>query len=154
MQEGAQTTYLLETPPDPATGATRLALDPLDLIHRLAQQIPDPRQHLVRYYGAYANRARRLFREADDEAERGGAGGPKLDADADPESGFATERRRSGARLLRKVLEVDPLLCPDCQVEMKIVSVITDPVVVDSILRHVEQGGGHDPHAPRAPPAA
>jgi len=49
-------TYLLATPPDPATGATQLALDPLELIHRLAQQIPDPGQHLVRYYGAYANR--------------------------------------------------------------------------------------------------
>ena len=63
-------------------------------------------------------------------------------------------RRQSWARLLRRVLEVDPLLCPQCQVEMKIVSVITDPVVVDSILRHVEQGGGHDPHDARAPPAA
>ena len=50
--------------------------------------------------------------------------------------------------MLRKVLEVDPLLCPDCRVEMKIVSVITDPVVVDSILRLVEQGGGHHPHVP------
>ena len=29
---------------------------------------------------------------------------------------------------------------------MKIVSVITDPVVVDSILRHVEEGGDTDPH--------
>ena len=36
-------TYLLETAPDPAAGATRLALDPLELIHRLAQQIPGPR---------------------------------------------------------------------------------------------------------------
>ena len=63
-------------------------------------------------------------------------------------------RRQSWARLLRRILEVDPLLCPRCQVEMKIVSVITDPVVVDAILRQVDQGGGHDPHAPRAPPAA
>jgi len=115
-----------------------------------------PRQHLVRYYGAYSNRARREFRPNNDKMEVGGARGPKLDADAlaDPESEFASERRQSWARLLRKVLEVDPLLCPQCQVEMKIVSVITDPVVVDSILRHVEEGGGHDPHAPRAPPAA
>jgi len=75
-------------------------------------------------------------------------------ADAEDESEFASARRQSWARLLRKVLEVDPLLCPQCKVEMKIVSVITDPVVVDSILRHVEEGGGHDPHAPRAPPAA
>ena len=138
-------------PHTPATGATQLALDPLELIHLLAQQIPDPRQHLVRYYGAYANRARRLFRPADE--EEGGEGrGPDPDhaADAEDESGFAKGRRRSWARLLRKVLEVDPLLCPQCQVEMKIVSVITDPVVVDAILRHVEEGGGHDPHAPPA----
>jgi len=148
--------YLLATPPDPATGATQLALDPLELIHRLAQQIPDPGQHLVRYYGAYANRVRREFRAAEEELEGGGAGGPELGAAAAPEaeSEYASERRKSWARLLRKVLEVDPLLCPDCRVEMKIVSVITDPVVVDSILRHVDRGGGHDPHAPRAPPAA
>ena len=37
---------------------------------------------------------------------------------------------------------------------MTIVSVITDPVVVDAILRHRKQGGGHDPHPPLAPPAA
>jgi len=137
-------TYLLDTPPDPATGATQLALEPLELIHRLTQQI------------AYANRSRLLFREAVEADDGGGAGGPGMDhaADAEDESEFASARRKSWARLLRKVLEVDPLLCPQCQVEMKIVSVITDPVVVDAILSHVEQGGGHDPHAPRAPPAA
>jgi len=154
VQRRPDKTYLLQVPPDPATGATQLALDPLDLIHRLAQQIPDPRQHLVRYYGAYANRARREFRAAEEDLNGGGPGGPEPDADADAESEIASERRRSWARLLRKILEVDPLLCPKCQVEMKIVSVITDPVVVDAILRHVDQGGGHDPHAPRAPPAA
>jgi len=56
----------------------------------------------------------------------------------DPESGFAKERRKSWARLLREILEVDPLLCPRCRVELKIVSAITDPAVVDPILRHVE----------------
>jgi len=29
--------------------AKKLALNPLELIHRLAQQIPDPRRHLVCY---------------------------------------------------------------------------------------------------------
>jgi hypothetical protein len=43
---------------------------------------------------------------------------------------------------------------PSCGVEMAIVSVITDPVVVDAILRHVGRGRGHDPHEARAPPAA
>jgi hypothetical protein len=154
VQRRDERTYLLRTAPDPQTGATQLALDPLELIHRLAQQIPDPRQHLVRYYGSYANRARHLYRPAAEELDGGGPGGPELDPDAEPESEFANERRRNWARLLRKILEVDPLLCPRCQVEMKIVSVITDPVIIDAILRHVEQGGGHDPHDARAPPAA
>ena len=48
------------------------------------------------------------------------------------------------------MLEVDPLLCP--RVEMKVVSVVTEPRVVDRILRHVTRGGGHDPLAGRAPP--
>ena len=67
VQRHDERTYLLRTAPDPQTGATQLALDPLELIHRLTQQIPDPRQHLVRYYGAYANRARHMYRPAAEE---------------------------------------------------------------------------------------
>ncbi len=50
------------------------------------------------------------------------------------------------------MLEVDPLLCPECGVEMRVVSVVTEPRVVDRILRHVTRGGGHDPFGERAPP--
>ncbi len=64
---------LLQTPPDPCTGATTLRLDPLELIHRMALQVPDRGQHLVRYSGAYANRVRRLYRPA--EGEEGASGG-------------------------------------------------------------------------------
>lgn len=66
------------------------------------------------------------------------------------QAGVRKRAAESWARLVRKILEVDPLLRPPCQVDKKIVSVITDTVVVDAILRHVDQGGGHDPHAPPA----
>jgi hypothetical protein len=33
-------------------GASEIAFSPLELIHALAERIPDKRQHLVRYYGA------------------------------------------------------------------------------------------------------
>jgi hypothetical protein len=46
----------VRTPPDPRTGLVEKILDPLDLIHALTPQIPDPGQHLVRYYGWYSNR--------------------------------------------------------------------------------------------------
>ena len=131
-------------------GESEVAFSPLELIHALAQQIPDKGQHLVRYDGAYSNRARRLYRAAEGEGE--GGGGPPPAALGDKDSDFARSRRRSWARLLRKLLEVDPLLCPRCGVEMKIVAVITDPKVIDCILAHVEAGGGNDPFDARAPP--
>jgi len=59
----------------------------------------------------------------------------------------------SWARLLRRILEVDPLLCPRCGVEMKIVAVITEPKVVDAILRSLARGMCRDPFVERAPPA-
>jgi hypothetical protein len=48
----------VRTPPDPRTGLVEKILDPLDLIHALTTQIPDPGQHLVRYYAWYSNRSR------------------------------------------------------------------------------------------------
>ena len=66
---------LLSIPPDPRTGATVLTLDPMDWLRRITNQIPHPKSHLVRYYGAYANRSRRLYRAEGDEAEVPGGGG-------------------------------------------------------------------------------
>jgi hypothetical protein len=48
---------------------------------------------------------------------------------------------------------VDSLQC-NCGAEMKIISFITDPRVVDLILRHLEsqECRARDPFEPRAPP--
>jgi len=48
---------LLEIPRDPRSGATTLVIDPLEWVRRITNQVPAPRAHMVRYYGAYANRA-------------------------------------------------------------------------------------------------
>ena len=62
---------------------------------------------------------------------------------------FERERRLLGllsrcayesVRLLRRILEVDPLLCPRCGVRLQVISVITEPRVVDRILAHVREG--------------
>ena len=44
---------------------------------------------------------------------------------------------RSWRELIKKVWEVDPLLCPKCNHEMRIVSLINDAQVIERILRHV-----------------
>ncbi|GAH54145.1 unnamed protein product, partial [marine sediment metagenome] len=49
----------------------------------------------------------------------------------------STESRASWARLIKKVYEVDPLVCKKCQSPMKILAVITDPEEVKKILRHL-----------------
>ena len=120
---------------------------PLDFIHNVTTQIPDPRTHLVRYYGAYANRLR----------SRIASRRPSEDADDHQEHDATHEQKRplaSWARLLRKIMEVDPLLCPRCQVPLKIVSVITEPAVIDRILIHLNRRPDHDPFEPRGPPTS
>jgi hypothetical protein len=42
------------------------------------------------------------------------------------------------AAMIRKVHEVDPLLCPQCAGAMKVVAFLTDFSVVDRIIDHLE----------------
>ena len=51
----------------------------------------------------------------------------------------ADERRlrRRWSQLIKRVLEVDPLVCPSCGGEMRIIAFIVDHPVVDAILRHL-----------------
>jgi hypothetical protein len=147
---------LLITPPDPRSQETEIQVDPLDWVHAICTQIPDKGQHLVRYYGAYANRVRRSYRVQDAlplaSALNEAAAIHPIPEEAD--SPYVINRRRSWARLLRKTLEIDPLLCPNCKIEMKVVSVIQVPRLIDRILKHLRSGRGHDPFEARAPPAA
>ena len=55
--------------------------------------------------------------------------------------------RRNWARLIKKVYEIDPLLCPKCQGNMKIISFIEEPEIIEKILRHLHlwQTHNHDP---------
>ena len=140
----------LETPPDPRSGATRLALDPHEWIHRITAHIPDPGSHCQRFYGAYSNRGRIVG--AGTQADSPAAGAPAPDAREN--SDFSREARSSWARLVRKIFEADPLTCGACGTRMRIVSFITDPRVVDRILRHRQSDRcrTEDPFESRAPP--
>jgi hypothetical protein len=40
--------------------------------------------------------------------------------------------------MIRKVYEVDPMLCPRCGGKMKVVAFITDFAVVDKIIDHLK----------------
>ena len=40
-------------------------------------------------------------------------------------------------QLIKRVWEADPLLCPSCSREMRIVALIDDRTVIERILRHL-----------------
>jgi hypothetical protein len=65
------------------------------------------------------------------------------------------EARSTWARPIKKIFEADPLLYT-CGGRMRIVSFITDPRVVDRILRHREskRSKAQDPFESRAHPPA
>ena len=60
---------------------------------------------------------------------------PQPDSD---EEHFSHQRRRSWARLLKKIYEVDPLRCPHCGSEMHIIAWIEQSEVIRKIPRHLD----------------
>ena len=82
---------------------------------------------MVRYYGYYSNKCR---------GQRKKAGSGEIEPSVtEPTASFAS--RKSWAHLIQKIYEVDPLLCPRCFSEMRVISVIEDPDVMEKILKHL-----------------
>lgn len=137
---------ILRTRPAP-DGACAITLDPLEFLARATSHIPPPRQHQLRYYGAYAPRARSARRT-------------RLAADSAPatvrppdDSPAARARRLTWAQLLRRVLEIEPLACPTCPAKLRIIAFITEARVVDRILTHLHRTRPGLFPPPRASPA-
>jgi hypothetical protein len=75
--------------------------------------------------------------------------GPNENADVSDDSPDARAYRKAWARLLSKVYEIYPMVCPGCGSEMKVIAVIQEPTEIERILKHLEKQGrpppGFDP---------
>jgi hypothetical protein len=108
----------------------------LDFLAAFCVHVPDSGQQLVRYYGAWAN-ARRVSARAAASCSSSAAEAPAMHRDdCDSADEFARARRRSWARLIKKVYEASPLVCPRCSGPLKIISLISEAPVIEKILRH------------------
>jgi Putative transposase len=107
-------------------GSTHLLLDPLELIEKLSVLIPPPRFHLLRFHGLLAPRAQ-LRSAVVPRSTRGialGGGPAPRPSPPEPQSPPASRAGRlSWAALMRRVFEVDVLLCSRCGGRRRIVAV-------------------------------
>jgi hypothetical protein len=111
-------------------------VDALEYVARVLAQIPEPKKHQVRYYGFYSCAARgKRLRD-----QRGGEDPAHAVQPAEPLPPPDTAAmRKRWADLLRRVYEVDPLVCPRCAGTMRVVSFITQPAVIRRILEHLSR---------------
>ena len=123
-----------------------------EFVARVLVQRPDPRRHVVRYYGAYSNRARGQRRRAEGQLEGNSSGEAEEPVPPPPERAAL---RRRWANLIRRVYEVDPLVCPRCGAEMRVIAFITEPGVIRRIADHLrKRERGSRPPPRRGPPVA
>ena len=103
-------------------------MDYLEFVARTTSHIPDKGQVTVRYFGLYANAHRGKVRKA--------SLGPF------PLRMVEDELRRlpskGWAEMIRKVYEVDPMLCPRCGAKMRVIAFLTDYAVVERIIDHLK----------------
>jgi len=62
--------------------------------------------------------------------------------------------RTNWSRLIQKIYEVNPLVCPKCRGKMRVVAFIEDPDVIKKILKHLNLWDPKRPERPvsHAPP--
>ena len=139
----SQVLYHGKNPAMPGRGT--LACDPVAFLALVLLHVADRYEVRLRYYGAASSTIRRGGRKGT-LSERAAAQ-PEED-----ESRYVKARRRTWAQLLARVYGVDALKCRRCGGRMRVIAVITDPEVVERILRHLGKwrtGRGRAP--PRAP---
>jgi len=71
-----------------------------------------------------------------------------------PTDADARALRRRWAQLIRRIFEVDPLICPRCGATMRIIAFITEPRVITKILRHLATKGADGRSPPQSSAAA
>jgi hypothetical protein len=128
---GQQVRYRSDKSDGPTAGTE--TVDPLEFLARLTAHIPNKHQVMTRYYGYYANRVRGARRRREETAP---VPGPVVE----PVPLLLREARRRWAELLRQIFEVDPLRCPQCGAEMRVIAFITQRAVIDRILDHLHRG--------------
>ena len=114
-----------------------------EFMDRLVTHLPPRRMQLVRRYGIYAGKVRAQWPDrpelwsvapqkwVESHAKVGERGDLEV---AEAPDTWSRLRRKSWARLLKKIFEVDPFLCPKCGGTMAVVAVIEDESELETLI--------------------
>ncbi len=115
-----------------------------DFIGALTQHIPPKHKNLIRYYGIYSSRSKGKARK-DGSLDKFGWGTrseekPQKNPEENPFVTLSEKKfKQTWARLIKKVFEVDPFICPKCGSEMVVLAIITNPEEIQKILNHLRK---------------
>ena len=121
---------------DDPGGSSPERIHAMEYVARVLSQIPEPRKHQVRYYGYYSCAARGKRLKDPLRSQEGSTSVHPNEPDPPPQTAAL---RKRWADLLRRIYEVDPLVCPRCSAQMRVVSFITQPAVIRRILDHMRR---------------
>ena len=97
--------------------------DALEFLAALSCHVPKTYESITRYYGRYSSRRR---------GERAKLAPP---SEEETESDYRREFRRSAwAACIKRVYEIDPLECPRCKAQMRIIAFIQDEHSIKEIM--------------------
>jgi hypothetical protein len=109
-------------------GKDRKIFDAPEWLAAMCSHVPNRGEQMVRYYGYHSNVSRGKRRNEVEENTI-----PHI-----MESNTSSLAcRKSWARLIQKTYEADPLICPKCRGNMRIISFIEDRDVIKTILNHL-----------------
>jgi hypothetical protein len=129
-------------------GTSHIALQPLELLEKLAALIPRPYVNLIVYHGVLAPNAR--WRRG---VVRFGRAPIECKISARTPRKVTASYNRTWAELMRRGLDIDVLECPDCGGRLRFVAAIMLSSAIRRILRHLGLPSDPVEFAPaRAPP--
>ena len=101
----------------------------------------------LRYYGYYSDKARGVRKKSEDQQQKADGAETSQSIPYLIESDISRKAfRKNWARLIKKVYNTDPLLCPKCNGAMRIIAFIEEEAVIKKILKHLNLWlPSHDP---------
>jgi len=125
--------YQLKTPY--RDGTTHVLFEPLDFIARLAALVPKPRVNLTRFHGVFAPNSKHRIHVTP--ARRGK--GRKQHSGEEDQTPSERHMAMTWAQRLKRVFNIDIATCSACGGSVKVIACIEDPVIINKILRHLQQ---------------